>query len=937
MPIIDESQYLAHYGILRKSGRYPWGSGGARDTSKYARALGFFEQVAAYREQGFSDVEIAQAFSTPDNPFTTTMLRDATSLAKAVKTSEEIAEVVKLKEKNYSNVAIAEKLGIPEPTVRNRLKAYEADKTNILEATSEMLRREVAEKGIVEVGKGTEFYVGGISKERLRAARAILLDEGYALHDVQVPQLGTTKLTNYKVLCPPGTTYKDIVSDPTFPANIRSVVKQTEDGGRTWYGILPPMPLSSDRIKINYEEDGGDKADGVIYVRPGVKDVDLGGSSYAQVRIDIDGTHYMKGMAVYRNDLPEGVDVVFNTNKAKKDIGTNKLDALKAQKDDKDNPFGAVIRRQIGIKNEKGEVVELTSVVNILDEEGSWDKWSRNLASQTLSKQSPQLAQKQLDVTFNRKREQLEEIKSLTNPAVKAKLLDTFADSTDKSAVHLEAAAIPRSSWHVLLPIQSLKQNEVYAPNFTNGERVALIRYPHGGKFEIPELTVNNSNREGRSILGPQAKDAVGIHPEVAKRLSGADFDGDTVLVIPNDSGAIKSAPALEGLKNFDPQRMYPGYEGMKTMAGGKIVNGKEVFPKGPDGKEKLPSGKTKAIEMGKISNLITDMTLQGANSSELADAVRHSMVVIDAEKHRLDYRRSERENRISALKARYQIQPDGKVGGSSTLLSRAESPVRIRARKPRPYGKGDEKGGPIDQATGKLMFVNKGDEWVDKKGNVRFPTEEVSRLAITDDARDLISTANTRMEHVYANHSNRLKAMANEARKEMLNTPSIKIDPSAKRVYAEEVKSLKAKLNVALQNSPRERQAQVLGNTIINTKKAANPNMPPDVLRREKAQALDEARRRMGAKKVPVVIEPREWEAIQAGAITQKMLKDILDNTDINKVKELATPKPKAAISGAQKQQATNMARNGYSQQEIAEALGVSLTALKKGLDGDE
>ena len=67
-----------------------------------------------------------------------------------------------------------------------------------------------------------------------------------------------------------------------------------------------------------------------------------------------------------------------------------------------------------------------------------------------------------------------------------------------------------------------------------NGERVVLIRHPHGGTFEIPELTVNNKNPDARKIVGTiKSQDAIGIHHKVAEHLSGADFDGDTVLVIP--------------------------------------------------------------------------------------------------------------------------------------------------------------------------------------------------------------------------------------------------------------------------------------------------------------------------------------------------------------------------------------------------------------------
>ena len=58
---------------------------------------------------------------------------------------------------------------------------------------------------------------------------------------------------------------------------------------------------------------------------------------------------------------------------------------------------------------------------------------------------------------------------------------------------------------------------------------------------------------------------------------------------------------------------------------------------------------------MGEISNLINDMTLGGATESELARVIKHSMVVIDAEKLNLDCKASEIENDIKSLRRKYQ------------------------------------------------------------------------------------------------------------------------------------------------------------------------------------------------------------------------------------------------------------------------------------------
>ena len=152
--------------------------------------------------------------------------------------------------------------------------------------------------------------------------------------------------------------------------------------------------------------------------------------------------------------------------------------------------------------------------MNIVHEEGDWDTWSRTISRQVLSKQSPDFAKAQLDVTFDRRRSEFEQIKGLTNPQIRRKLLETFGDETDSAAVHLKAANMPRQATKVILPSNRVKPDEIFAPTFDNGERVALIRYPHAGRFEIPELTVNNRSREVAKMFGGRdVPDAIAIHP----------------------------------------------------------------------------------------------------------------------------------------------------------------------------------------------------------------------------------------------------------------------------------------------------------------------------------------------------------------------------------------------------------------------------------------
>jgi hypothetical protein len=900
--ILGEDDYLAHYGILRKSGRYPWGSG----ANPNQRARTFIDTIEKLRSEGISDTEIAKMFSTEDHPFTTRHLRETNTIARNAKKAADIAQAQSLRDQGHSNMGIGKKMGINESSVRSLLAEGQKEKLDILTTTASQLRDQVDAGVFLDIGKGVENQMG-ISKEKLGSAVAILKDEGYVVLNVQTPT-ATKNKTTVKVLCPPDTTYRDVVTNMD---NITQITKFSDDGGRSYFGLLPPKSLDSSRIAINYKEDGGDLADGVMYVRPGVEDLSLGGARYAQVRVLVDGTHYLKGMAMYKDDLPEGVDVLFNTNKSKKDV-PNKLDALKeVVRDvdgniDKDNPFGAMVD-QIGIHDERGDLIEVTSVMNRVNKEGDWEGWKNSISSQVLSKQSQKLAKQQLDKAYDAKKAEFDEIMALNNPAVRKKLLRAYSESVDAAAVHLKAAALPRQASHVILPVNSMKETEIYAPNYRDGERVALIRYPHGGTFEIPELTVNNRHAEAKSLLG-QAKDAVGINAKVAERLSGADFDGDTVLVIPNDSNSIKTSPALESLKNFDPKSAYPAYEGMPAM-----------------------SSKSKGTQMGIVSNLITDMTIQGATTDDLARAVKHSMVVIDAEKHNLNWKESAKRNGIRALQEKYQQRDDGNVGGAATLISRATSEQRVRARKARTMAKG----GPIDKATGKRMWEEKGDSWVDPKtGKTRYPEQKSVKLRETDDAYTLVSkNGGTPIERVYADYSNRMKAMANAARLAEVNTGNVVQSKSAKAVYAKEVESLNAKLNTALKNSPLERQAQLFANATLSAKRAANPNMDSAQIKRANAQALAEGRRRTGAKKELVNIEPREWEAIQAGAISNHKLNQILENTNIEQVKTYATPRPTRLMSGTALSKAKAMAAAGRTQAEIADALGVSVTTVKEGL----
>lgn len=899
MTYIIEEDSLAHYGVLRRSGRYPWGSGGP----EYASNEGFINWTNSLKKQGLSELEIAKTIGA-----TITELRAAKSIAKNEKKQADINMVQKLADKGYSNVAIGQRLGIPESTVRSLRAPGAKDKADILTSTANMLKDQVELKKFIDVGRGVENHIG-VSENTLKNAVAVLQEQGYEVHTIPVPQLGTNNKTNVKVLAPPGTTWGDVKRGQD---NIQQIIAYSEDHGRTYFGSQgwqPPLNINSNRIGIRYDEDGGSKADGVIYVRPGVKDVSIGGSSYAQVRIAVDGTHYLKGMAMYKTDLPDGVDLVFNTNKS--NTG-NKLDAMKPLERktdgtvDLDNPFGANLSRQILEKDADGND-RVTSAMNIVNEEGKWSTWSRTLSSQMLSKQSPSLAKEQLEMTYKQRKEEYDRISELTNPAVKKKLLVAFGDGTDAAAVKLDAAAIPRThGHHVILPIDTMPPTQIYAPNYRDGERVVLIRHPHGGTFEIPELVVNNKHAEARKLLGT-ARDAVGIHYSVAERLSGADFDGDTVLVIPNDSNRVKTTPALDGLKGFDPKHLYKKYDGMKVMSAAEKQN-----------------------QMGKITNLIADMTIKGASTEELARAVKHSMVVIDAEKHELNYKQSAIDNGINQLKAKYQSSARG---GSSTLITRAGSPEKINDRQLRRASKG----GGIDPTTGRRVYEDTGNGFKLPDGTFKPYQITVKRLSITDDANELLSGDHgTRIERIYADHSNKLKALANKARLESLSIPNVTLSKSAAKTYAPQVASLNNKLEIAKRHAPLERQAQIVANAVFKQRLIDNPDMDDERKKKVKFQVLTEARLRTGAKRTKFVVTQEEWNAIQAGAVSNSKLNAILDSADMDVIRKLATPRTPKLLNATRTNQAKLLLDSGYTRSQVADRLGVSLSTLDKAI-GEE
>lgn len=890
---------LMHYGVKKRSGRYPWGSG----DNPYQHSGDFLSRVEELKKDGLSEKEIAEAIG-----LSTTELRVQTRLANHERRQLEVDRAKSLREDGLGYTEIGRIMGKNESTIRSLLDENTEINKNRGMVTAETLKKELEAKKMIDVGAGVEKELG-VSANTLNEAIYILEREGYNLYGVGIPQpTNPGKQSNTKVLCMPDVEYKDVYQNM---GDIQSVgAYYSKDGGATYSKLEYPSSISSDRVYVRYGDEGGKSKDGVIELRRGVADLDLGNSHYAQVRIMVDGTHYLKGMAMYSDNMPDGADIVFNTNKKS---SVAKMDTMKKIKDDPDNPFGALIKANGQSKYIDADGNEKLSAINKLKEEGDWDTMARTLSSQFLSKQPMKLINKQLDLTYDDYMAEYEDICSLTIPTVKRKLLYDFAENCDAATVHLKAAALPRQKTQVILPIDAMKENEIYAPNYKNGEQVALIRYPHAGTFEIPVLTVNNKNKSAKSILG-NVTDAVGINAAVAERLSGADFDGDTVTVIPfSNTVRIKSTRALKGLENFDAKTEY----------------GPDTYDKT---KTKLMTKDETQKQMGIVSNLITDMTLRGATESELVRAVKHSMVVIDAEKHQLDYKRSEKENGIAELKKSYQthISDDGNIkeGGASTLISRKKQTVYVPER---------QGSGRIDPETGKVTYNTSGRKYIDKKtGKEVTATTKVKLMSTVDDAHELSS--GTQQEKAYADYANKMKALANQARKEYISTGRLQQNPSAKETYSKEVSSLNAKLNEAQKNAPRERRALAIANSVVKAKIQDNPDLKNNKkeLKKVKQIATTNARAQVGAssKDVKIVITDKEWDAIKAGAISDNKLNQILRYADEKVVREKATPYSTKQLSDNQISRAKRMAAMGYTNSEIADMMGKSTSAIAKYLN---
>lgn len=965
--IYDEEE-LEHAGVGhdddppgRGSGRFGWGTG----KNSYQHYKDWLTRVRREQKENVDYIDENGKRYTGNTAIAKRMRMNSTEFRTALEiATEEVREVdrdraMKLRYVNGKNAdegykmsldKVAKEMGYKnDSSVRALLNEAVAERKSQSKLIADKIKESVDKNGLYDVGSDAAISLN-ISETKLKQALYRLKLQGYEIYGRGYSQVTNPgQQTNTQIIAPPGTPYKDVYNKEIHFFRNENFMA-TSDGTSIKKAFEYPASFDSKRLMIRYGDQGGKEMDGVVEIRRGVDDCSLKNdagvdSNYSQVRVLVDGTHYIKGMAVYSDGKgwPDGVDMVFNTNKPSGTpmLGPKDNTVLKPIKKDSENPFGTLIKEhdrggQSYWTDENGE--KHLRVINKKSDEGDWDEWSKKLPAQFLSKQPIKLVNDQLAVSIADRKAEFDSIKALTNPTIKRQLLASFADDCDTTASKLKASPLPGQRYQVILPLRTIKDTEVYAPNFKDGTKLWLVRFPHEGTFQIAECKVNNKLPEGKKVITSSARDAIGISANTAEKMSGADFDGDTVLCIPsNGKFKVESKPMLKDLTGFDAKVQYGPASTLKEY--------------------KHLTKEATQNEMGRISNLITDMTVNGATPSELARAVKYSMTVIDADKHNLDYQRCYKEQNIKQLKDKYQGRYNENGNWSTaaaTLITRANGDVDVLKRQGSPrinqkgkpwYDPSKPEGAQIFKVADKLTYEEKvkridpvtkktvidpatGKPIWDSTGKIKTRTQKSTQMRETDDARKLISPLNSPVERAYANYANTLKAMANEARKEEVYAGTLKRNPSAAKTYAVEVKQLEDQLDVALANRPLEKQAQYIAGCRRKVLMAEYPDLDKKDLKKKSDQYLKDARLQVGAKRHPITISERQWEAIQSGAISDNKLTQILKYADKDRVRELATPRDQKGLSDIKKSKIRTLSKT-HTAAELAEKFGVSVSTI--------
>lgn len=255
----DEAN-LTHYGMPRRSGRYPWGSG----DNPYQHSADFMARVQSLKKSNATAVDEStgeiltgeRAIAKIMGLSNTKELRVQYALAKDEKRTYDVQTAKSMRADGKSLNEIAKAMGFKnDSSVRSLLNDQSASKMNKSKKTADTLKQCLKEKlkddpkAVLDVGVGVERELG-VSKEKLNEALYIMQQEGYQVWKGSVPQATNPgKKTNLRIVGPEGTPK----SAPFDYEHIHSVSEYTSrDNGETFSKTKFPVSMDPKRLAIRY-------------------------------------------------------------------------------------------------------------------------------------------------------------------------------------------------------------------------------------------------------------------------------------------------------------------------------------------------------------------------------------------------------------------------------------------------------------------------------------------------------------------------------------------------------------------------------------------------------------------------------------------------------------------------------------------------------------
>ena len=175
------SDSLMHYGMPRRSGRYPWGSG----DNPYQRSIDFLGRVEELKKKGWKE--------TPENimkefGLTTGQYRTEKANANNERRTYLVNTAKSLQEDGLGATEIGRRMGVRESTVRSWLNADSEARMTQARKTADFIKEQIDKKGMIDVGSGVERELN-ISPQKLNQALKLLEEEGYPVYGGRIEQV----------------------------------------------------------------------------------------------------------------------------------------------------------------------------------------------------------------------------------------------------------------------------------------------------------------------------------------------------------------------------------------------------------------------------------------------------------------------------------------------------------------------------------------------------------------------------------------------------------------------------------------------------------------------------------------------------------------------------------------------------------------------------